>query len=130
MNKFVIDEPDPRSELIALLDYNAVRYRLHGDGTVRALFAKAGCKWETIFCFMKRSVLVYGVYPFRVAGDAAAKLSGINAALARGAFFFSEGALVMRTSADIFDAYSAYEAIARAIEYNAGAMAAFWAELQ
>ncbi len=129
MSRFVIDEPDPKSELIALLDYNAVRYSIHDDGSVRALFAGNGCKWEAVFRFAKRTVLVYGVYPFRTVQDASASLSRINAALVRGALFYSEGALVLRTSADLFDAYAAYEAIARAIEYNSGAMVAFWAEL-
>ncbi len=129
MNKFAIDEPDPKSELLALLEYNAMRYSLPGDGSVRALFAKAGCKWETVFRFARRTVLVYGVYPFKAPAGVATALSRINAALVRGAFFCSEGVLVMRTSADLFDAYAAYEAIARAIEYNADAIVAFWAEL-
>ncbi len=129
MNKFAIDEPDPKSELLALLEHNAVRYSIHADGSVRALFAKSGCKWEAVFRFAPGTVLVYGVYPFRAAIGAAAQCSRINAALVRGALFYSEGALVLRTSADLFDAYAAYEAIARAIEYNAGAMVAFWAEL-
>lgn len=78
-------------------------------------------------CFAERSVLVYGIYPFKAVADTS--LSRINARLIRGAFFINDGALVMRTSADLFDAYAAYEAIARAIEYNAAAITAFWAEL-
>ncbi len=128
MSKFMIGEPDPKSELIALLEHNAMRYSLHEDGSARVLFSKAGCKWETVFRFAKRAVLVYGVYPFKASDGIAASLSRLNAALVRGAFFVSDGALVLRTSADMFDAYSAYESIARAIEYNAGAMVAFWTE--
>ena len=129
MSRFIIDEPDPKGELLALLEHNAIRYSIDGYGSVRVIFSKSGCKWETVFRFAKRAVLVYGVYPFKAAPDACASLSKINAALVRGAFFLSGGTPVLRTSADMFDAYSAYEAIARAIEYNAGAMVKFWAEL-
>jgi hypothetical protein len=129
VTRFLIDEPEPKSELIALLKHNAMRYSLHEDGSVRVLFSKAGCKWETIFRFAKRAVLVYGVYPFKASEEMAASLSRINTALVRGAFFISDSTLVLRTSAELFDAYAAYESIARAIEYNAGAMVVFWAEL-
>lgn len=129
MSRFLIGESvDPKSELKALLDSNAMRYSEEADGSVRLLFRQDGCKWEAIFRFTERSVLVYGIYPFRAPGKAA-DLERINARLLRGALFRHEGALVMRTSADLFDAYSAYEAIARAVEYNAGAMVSFWPEL-
>jgi hypothetical protein len=129
LSKFRIDEPNPKAELLALLNANAIPYSFGEDGAVHVLFAKAGCKWETIFRFASSAVLVYGIYPFRVTPGIGDTLSRINAALVRGAFFTSEGALVMRTGADLFDTYAAYEAIARAIEYNASAIAAFWAEL-
>jgi hypothetical protein len=33
---------------------------------------------------------------------------------------------VVRTGAELFDTYAAYEAAARALEYNAGVIVAFW----
>lgn len=129
MNKFIIDELNPRDELVALLDFNAMRYREEPGGAIHALFAQEGYKWEVVFRFARRAVLVYGIYPFQAAEGVGAALGGINARLVHGAVFVHEGAVVMRTSAELFDAYSAYEAIALAIEYNAGAVVAFWTEV-
>lgn len=128
MNKFLIDENvDPEEELLRLFDHNGIHYRCEVDG-IYAVFQHDGCKWEAVFRFVEHTVLVYGLYPFRVADETRVTnvINGINAKLTRGGMFLQEGNIVMRTSADLFDAYSAYEAIARAVEYNAGAMSAFF----
>ena len=128
MTKFLLGDADPRDELIALLEHNAMRYIADGE-SVRLSFAQNGCKWETVFQFAKNTVLVYGVYPFRVHEPDMARINAINNRLVHGAMFLHEGAIVMRTGAELVDIYSAYETIARAVEYNAGAMVEFWGEV-
>ena len=131
MSKFFLDEQlSPRDELINLLDYNGIHYHSDTD-EIRFIFAASGYKWENICRFAQYTVLVYGIYPFKVTSKPAALelINGINAQLARGGFFLHESAVVLRTSADLFDAYSSYEAIARTLEYNAGAMVTFWNRL-
>ena len=38
--------------------------------------------------------------------------------------------IVLRVSADLFDAYSAQESITRALEYSAGVMKHFWTQME
>lgn len=131
MDAFLLDDRmDPEAELIGLLDYNGIRYRREKD-CLRMTFSDAGCKWETVCRTEARTVLVYGVYPFPAANGKAltALINELNGKLTRGGFFLAEERVVMRTSADLFDSYGAYEAIARAIEYNAGAIVRFWQSL-
>ena len=131
MARFLLeDETDPLQELKNLLDYNRIQY-LQEDGGVRFALEEAGCRWEVIGKTAGRVVMIYGVYPFPVGADARtqAEVNRMNGALVRGSLFLTENRAVIRTSADLMDAYGAYEAIARALEYNAGAMIRFWAEM-
>ena len=128
MTKFLLGDVNPRDELIALLEHNTMRYIEDGE-SVRLSFAQDGCKWETVFRFAKNTVLVYGIYPFRMCEPDMARVNAINARLVQGSLFFHEGAVVVRTGAELIDVYSAYETIARAVEYNAGAMVEFWGEV-
>lgn len=128
MSKFCFDEQiSPEDELINLLDYNGIHYSREPDG-VRFVLTEGGYKWENICRFAQHTVLIYSIYPFEAADKAKALtlVNGVNAQLVRGGIFLHESAVVMRTSADLFDAYSAYESIARALEYNAGAVVTFW----
>ena len=126
--KFFIDKNiSAEDELLNLLRYNGVQFSVQA-GEYRFVFSENGRKWRTICKCHGSTVMIYGLYPFEVADDlpAARMVSEINAKLARGCLFFSGGKAVMRTSAGLFDAYSAYETIARALEYNAGAVMSFW----
>lgn len=126
--KFLLDEViDPARELVDLLEYNGIRYSREKYG-LRCAFSDAACKWETIFQCTQRTVLIYGIYPFPVSNreGTVEKVNRINRELTRGAMFLVDERVVMRTSADLFDEFSAYEAIGRALEYNAGAVVSFW----
>jgi hypothetical protein len=116
----------PEAELVGLLRYNGIQYVVR-KGRYCFLFAQGQKQWETICQCARHMVLVYGQYPFQADPQRAARaLTEINAILVRGAMFLQGAAVVMRTGADLFDAYSAYETIARTLEYNANAVAAFW----
>ncbi len=131
MERFLPDERlEPLRELTALLSYNGVKYREEESG-VRFAFEEAGCRWEVACRFAPNAVMIYGVYPFlmRDEGEARRAMDRVNATLIRGSLFLMEGRPVLRTSADLIDAYSAYEAILRALEYNAGAMLRFWNDM-
>ena len=124
-----IDAVDPAEELAALLDFNEIKYRRYGTA-FRFRLSDKGLVWETLCHAHGGAVLIYGVYPFAAADAMRGKIDEVNAELTSGAFFTRHGRLVLRTSADLFDAYAAYEAIGRALEYNAGAMVAFWPVFQ
>lgn len=121
---------DPQSELVNLLHYNGIKFQQESDG-VRFVFADAGYKWETVCRYCGQRVLMYGIYPFFVAHEqqALVKLNDINARLVMGGMFLQDSNIVMRTCADVWDAYTAYETIARALEYNAAAVVTFWKTL-
>ncbi|MDR0491503.1 MAG: hypothetical protein LBH28_09710 [Oscillospiraceae bacterium] len=128
MDRFLIDKQvSPKDELTFLLDRNGVEYSVDADG-VRFILEDNVCKWETVCRYTRSAVLIYGLYPFETGDDEATLrlLNSINGDLASGSMFLSKGRVVMRTSADLYDSYGAYEAIARAIEYNAGAIVKFW----
>lgn len=121
---------DPAAALLQALNYNGIPYR-EEKGGVRFAFCDGGRRWETVCRYAPQTVVVYSVYPFPVA-DRARALEGVNAAsaaLARGGLFLSGGRIVLRVGADLFDAYSAGEAVTRALEYSAGAMTHFWSRM-
>jgi len=95
------------------------------------MFTEGDKKWEMICKCERHMVIIYGLYPFKAADElkTARLLAELNATLARGCLFLDKGRIVMRTSADLFDAYSAYETIARALEYNAQVVVSFWRRL-
>lgn len=128
MERFLIDRHiSPRDELIALLAYNGVKYSEDKEG-LRFALEDGPHVWETVCRYAGLTVLIYGLYPFETAGgeQTLRVLDRINGELTRGSMFLGGGRVVMRTGADLYDAFSAYEAIARAIEYNAGAIVKYW----
>ena len=131
MEKFLIgDKADPAAELVHLLEYNGFAYRRDGD-RFRVVFTDRGCKWETVCICREQSVLFYGLYPFPLRDAAKAReLCGlVNSQVLFGALFPSGERLVFRTCADLFDLYSAYESLGRALEYNASVMVRFWRQM-
>ena len=129
--KFCFDEPlSPWEELINLLDYNGIQYEREAN-EIRFVLAEGACKWQSICRWAENTVIIYSIYPFSLTDKIKAKeaVNEINSRMTRGCAFVRENAVIMRQDADLFDAYSAYEAIARAIEYNAGAVVAFWSLL-
>ena len=128
MQKFQIgDQADAAGELEALLNYNGFAFQRQ-DGKFRMVFADRGFKWETVCVCLEQTVLIYGYYPFPISdGERARSLCGeVNRQALFGSMLLLDNRLAFRTGADLFDAYSAYEHIGRALEYNAGIMVRFW----
>lgn len=120
--------PDARAEIQNLLDYNGFSYREREDG-FHVTFEDRGCRWNAVLFGEKGCAVILSRYPFPVDGARAQALAaGINERLLFGSMVAAGDALLCRTTADLFDGYMAYEAIGRALEYNAGAMVHFWAE--
>ena len=78
--------------------------------------------------YTEQAVLIYGYYPFSVTNRELARdlCEQVNRQAIFGSMLLLEKHLAFRTGADLFDAYSAYEHIGRALEYNAGIMVRFW----
>jgi hypothetical protein len=115
--------------LEALLGDSGIDYRRMENGELRFLLLDSGRQWETVCRVRASTALFYGIYPFafRKAGAEALALCGeINSELTQGAVFLKDGKALVRTGAELFDAYAANEAAARALEYNAGVVMAFW----
>lgn len=128
MQKFQIgDQADAAQELEDLLHYNGFAFRRQ-DGKFRMVFADRGFKWEAVCVCLEQTVLIYGYYPFPVADRERARslCEEVNRQVLFGSMLLLEKHLAFRTGADLFDAYSAYEHIGRALEYNAGVMVRFW----
>ena len=127
MEKFLIDEVSPEEELTALLEYNGIQFR-KTDDEFRFVLSEGNRKWETVCHWTRRVVLVYGMYPFKAMDEVSMleRLNRINTELVRGCVILSDGGITVRTDADLYDAYSSYESIARALEYNAGAVIKYW----
>lgn len=131
MGKFQIAPlADAAAELEDLLRYNGFAYRREGDWFY-LVFSERGFKWETLCRCQDQVVLIYGRYPFPVLNEERLRKTceEINRQVIFGSMFLSEGQAVFRTAADLFDPYSAYEHIGRALEYNAGVMVRFWTEV-
>jgi hypothetical protein len=116
--------------LEALLGNSGVNYRRTENGEIRFLLLDSGRRWETVCRIQASTALFYGVYPFGFEeadrGGVVVLSDEINGKLVRGAVFFREGKVIVRTSAELFDTYTAYETAVRALEYNAGVVTAFW----
>ena len=128
MNNFLPEQRvDPEDELFNVLTYNGIAYHRDEEG-VRFALMDAGREWETVCRYASQTVVIYGVYPFPVVNRARAleRMDAANALLKRGSLFLCGDRIALRTSAELFDAYSAQEAITRALEYNAQAMTYFW----
>ncbi|BAK99832.1 hypothetical protein OBV_26340 [Oscillibacter valericigenes Sjm18-20] len=121
------DEPDGAAELAALLDDSGVPYERSG-GRFQLLFAKRGRTWRTVCDCEGSRVLVYGIHPQPVADWTAALTvcSDMNRQIVQGGCFLTQGRIVLRTGAELLEALTAREALARALEYNAAVMASFW----
>lgn len=131
MEKFLIGEPaDAAEELENLLRANGFDFRREG-GRFRLIFSDSGRKWETVCTCLERAVLFYGYYPFLIADGAraAALCQEINRQVLFGSMLLLGEQAAFRTGADLFDAYSAYEHIGRALEYNAAVVVRFWSRL-
>ena len=131
MDKLQIGESvDATAELEELLLYNGFSFRREGE-TFHLVFADRGCKWETMCVCREQLVLFYGRYPFPIVDrERAQTVCGeINRQVVQGSMFLHEDRAVFRTGADLFDAYSAYEHMGRALEYNAGVMVRFWSQM-
>lgn len=122
--------PDGGTELAALLERSGVEYRREGE-RFSFLFASGGCRWQTVCDCRDALVLVYGIHPVSVNAprQAAELCSELNARVVRGSFFLREGRIVFRTGAELVEHIDAQERVARAIEYNAAAIARFWERL-
>ena len=117
-------------ELTALLEDSGVVYERTGD-RFRFLFSSQGCKWQTVCDCAGDRVLIYGIHPVPVA-DRAADLEAadaLNRQAVEGGCFVAEGRLVFRTGARLLEPVAARETLARALEYNAAVMTAFWSRL-
>lgn len=128
MQKFQIgDQADAALELEALLNYNGFAFQRQGS-RFRMVFADRGFKWETVCVCQEQTVMIYGYYPFSVTNREMARdlCEQVNRQAIFGSMLLLEKHLAFRTGADLFDAYSAYEHIGRALEYNAGIMVRFW----
>ena len=131
MENLYTGEPlDAAAELEYLLQHNGFSYQRE-ENRFSLVFADRGCKWETLGLCRGGQVLLYGSYPFPVQeSDRTLRLcQEINRQVVMGSMVLAEGRAVFRTGADLLDAYSAYEQIGRALEYNAGVMVRFWAQM-
>jgi len=132
MDRLIINKViSPKDELISLFEFSAINYRCEENG-IRLSLADKRYKWETLCRFTQSTVLIYGMYPFKASEREKIlnQLNKINRQLITGTMFLENETVVMRTSADLFDAYNTHETIARALEYNAGAITKLWRTLQ
>ena len=129
-----MDMTDPPADsgavLAALLERSGIEYRREGE-RFRFLFARGGCRWQTVCDCREGLVLIYGIYPTAIADtDAALAIcNSINRQAIHGSFFVQENHLIFRTGADLLRLCDAAETTARALEYNAAAVYGFWRQL-
>ena len=130
MGKFQVGAPvDPVQELRHLLAHNGFAFR-EEDGRFWLVFSERGCKWQTECVCREQAVIFYSSYPFpiRDSGAFARLCERVNGQVVFGGLFLSGERAVFRTAADLPDAFSAYEQLARMLEYNAGVIVRFWDE--
>jgi hypothetical protein len=121
------DAPEGAAELAALLDDSGVPY-VRSGGRFRILFAKRGRAWRTVCDCEGSRVLIYGIHPQPVSDRTAAlaACSDINRQIVQGGCFLTQGRIVLRTGAELLEALTARETLARALEYNAAVVTSFW----
>ena len=131
MDKLRLDGPaDASAELEQILEFNGIPAVQEGRD-YRFLLSCKGLKWETVCSPTDDgAVLIYGIYPFRVSSGekAEAFCRRVNDAARYGAILYRDERIVFRIGADLFDVYSAYETLGRALEYSAGIMVRFWVQ--
>ena len=122
--------PDGGTELAALLKRSGVDFQREED-RFRFLFASRGCKWQTVCDCQKGLVLVYGIHPAQVTHPAESLelCSQLNRRMIQGSFFLQKDRFVFRTRAELTEPLEAQARIARALEYNAAALSAYWERL-
>ena len=131
MDKLRLDGPaDAKAELEQMMEFNGIASKQEGQD-YRFLLSSKGLKWETL-CRPTGdgAVLIYGIYPFRVTDGkkAEAFCRRVNEAARYGAMLYRDEMLTFRIGADLFDVFSAYETLGRALEYSAGIMTRFWVQ--
>ena len=131
MDKLRLDGPaDAKAELEQVMEFNGIAAIREGNN-FRFLLSSKGVKWETLCCPTEDgAALIYGIYPFRVTDGkkAEAFCRRVNEAARYGAMLYRDEMLAFRIGADLFDVYSAYETLGRALEYSAGIMTRFWVQ--
>lgn len=122
--------PDSGRELAALLERSGVEFRREGE-RFRFLFTSRGCAWQTVCEAGEGMVLVYGIHPARVERPetALALCSQLNSRLLQGSLFLSGEHFVLRTSAQLTEAFEAQVRIGAALEYNAAVLSFWWERL-
>ena len=123
------EENDAEKELKYLLQYNS--YEFDGNnGHYSLRFRDDDKVWTTEFEVIEEKILIWGIYPFEMR-DLKKGMDFCNSSnlqTVMGAFSVYKAHLTYRTSADLFDAYSSYECLARALEYNANVIIHFWSK--
>lgn len=121
---------DGAAELAALLERSGVAFEREGE-RFRFLFTSRGCKWQTVCDCRESRVLVYGIHPARVTAEAEALAlcSQLNRQLVRGSLFLQEERFIFRTGAELTELFEAQDELARALEYNAAVLSAYWERL-
>ena len=118
---------DADKELKYLFEYNSYTY-MGENGHYSLQFRDRGHVWTTEFEVINDRVMIWGIYPFRCMDQNYGNefCNSVNLQSVMGAFVLYKAHLTYRTSADLFDAFSSTESLARAIEYNASVMVHFW----
>jgi len=131
MDKFRLDGPaDAETELEQLLELNGIT-AVREERGYRFILSSKGVKWETVCSPTEDgAVMIYGIYPFEATDTHTAEqfCGRVNRTARYGAMLQDQNRLVFRIGADLFDVYSAYETLGRALEYSAGIMTRFWVQ--
>ena len=122
--------PEGEAVLTALLERSGVDFRREGD-RIRFLFTSRGCKWQVVCRGQTGRVLTYSIHPVPVTAPerAAVLCSRWNRELVQGSFFVQEDRFVLRVGCELIEAVDASERVARALEYSAAVMVAFWGRM-
>lgn len=128
MEEFQIGAPvDTVQELRHLLIHNGFAFK-EENGRFLLVFSERGCKWQTECVCREQAVIFYSIYPFPIRDEEkfSRLCDEINGQVVFGGLFRNGERAVFRTAADLPDAFSAYEQLARMLEYNAGVVVRFW----
>lgn len=131
MERFQLDPPvDAAQELRRLLSHSGFNFR-EEDGRFWLVFSERGCKWQTECVCRETAVLFYSSFPFVIKKEGLFNqlCQSVDSQVVFGSLFRVEERAVFRTAADLPDAFSAYEQLARMLEYNAGVVVRFWDEV-
>ncbi len=121
---------DGAGVLEQLLEGSGVAFLREG-GRFRFRFSSQGRRWQMVCDCAGERVLLYSIFPLPY-GDRTAALEGcdaVNRQTVLGGCFLAEDHLVFRTGVELFEHFTAPEALARAVEYNAAVMLTLWGTL-